>query len=178
MIFAEYLHEASKAWRDAEKDIGEPSNSLKWPVGEGMKRNNGVAAYVVSTEGAIGYVDLLHALANNISYGAVQNKDNLYIHAEPKNMTAAAKGLATKINDDLTFKLTNKSGKEAYPICGAVWAVCYQNQPAATQKMVADFLHWVTHEGQEFAEARTYAPLPDDLIERVDQKIKSIKTVQ
>ena len=174
-IFTDYLYGASELW---QKKMGPPRNEIKWPVGVGMLRNNGVATRVPRTEGAIGYVDLLFAKARNLSYGAVENTDKTaFIHAEPENLTAAAQTMAGKVPDDLTFKLTNKPGKTTYPICGAVWAVCYQKQPAADQKMVVDFLHYITHEGQKLAKARTYAPLPDILVQRVDEKLKSI-TVQ
>ena len=93
-------------------------------------------------------------------------------------MTAAAEGLGTDIPEDLTVNLLNKPGKNSYPICSAVWAVCYQNQPASQNKMVVDFLSWATHEGQKSAEARVYAPLPKELVGRVEQKLKSIQAGQ
>jgi len=173
--FTEYLYGVSEAW---QKQLGAPSSKIDWPVGVGQDRNHNVAHYVSQTEGAIGYVDLLHALDDKIQYGAVQNKDKTaFIHAGPENMAAAAKGLnAADINDDLTFNLTSRPGKESYPICGAVWAVCYLNQPAAQEKLVVDFLHWMTHEGQSYTKERVHAPLPEELIQRVDEKLKSIKT--
>src|SRR5262249_46311199 len=157
----DYLVGASKAWKDKfEKGRTE----IKWPVGVGKPQNPGVAGHVRDTEGAIGYVELLYALQNNIKYGAVQNKDgDAFIHAKVENVTAAAKGGIAEIPEDLTFSLNNKPGKDSYPICGAVWAVCYQNQPANAHKVVTDFLHWVTHEGQKYAKELHYAPLPDEL---------------
>ena len=38
-----------------------------------------------------------------------------------------------------------------------------------------DFFHWVTHEGQEYAEGLHYSKLPRGLIERVDKKLSLIK---
>jgi phosphate transport system substrate-binding protein len=169
-IFSDYLCGASDAWREK---YPKPSSEIKWQVGEGKPRNEGVARYVKETEGAIGYVDLVQAWINELPYGAVQNKDRTaFIHAEAKNMTAAA--AAATVPEDLTFKLTNQPGADSYPITGTVWAVCYQTQPAANQKSVVDFLHWATHEGQQFAENMAYAPLPAAFIERVDKKLDSI----
>jgi phosphate transport system substrate-binding protein len=172
-IFADYLAGASPAWKEK---MGAAKNEIDWPVGEGKDRNDGVAMYVQQTEGAIGYVDLLHAYVKEIPYGAVQNKDKTaFIHAEAENMTAALKGSISEVHDDLTFSLTNKGGKDSYPICGGIWAVCYKNQPGDKQKQVVDFLTWATHDGQKFASGMTYAPLPEELIDRVEEKIKSIK---
>jgi phosphate transport system substrate-binding protein len=172
-IFADYLAKASNTWRDK---MGEARNAMEWPVGDAESRNEGLASRVRVTEGAIGYVDLLHAVNNKLPYGAVQNKDQTaFIHATPENMTAALKAMHADIPEDLTFKLTNQPGKDSYPISGTVWAVCYRTQPASLKKEVVDFLHWVTHEGQRFAPDMTYAPLPEELVERVDQKLKSIE---
>jgi phosphate transport system substrate-binding protein len=178
LIFSEYLTEASAAWREK---YPQPSSEVKWPegVGVGMARNNGVANHVMTTEGALGYVDLLYAFTGELQHGAVQNKDKTaFIHAAADNMTAAAKNMKGDIPEDLTFKLINRSGKDSYPISGVIWAVCYQTQPAADGKKVVDFLQWVTHEGQQFASNMSYAPLPEELVARVEDKLKSIKVAQ
>jgi phosphate transport system substrate-binding protein len=177
-IFAEYLAGASTAW---PKDL-EVDNKVNWPVEDKERtafksRNHGVAMHVMVTEGAIGYVDLLHAYGEEtLQYGAVENKEHAFIHAEAKNMTAAVKEVLAEGSDELALAtLTNRPGKESYPICGAIWAVCYQNQPASSQKDVVDFLTWVTHDGQQYAQGMSYAPLPEELTKRAEQKLKSIK---
>jgi phosphate ABC transporter phosphate-binding protein len=172
LIFTDYLQGASARWK---KEMGEASSTVEWPVGEGMERNKGVAVHVSKTDGAIGYVDLLFATAG--TYGAVQNMDKTaFIHAEPENITAAAQGLIASIPEDLTFKLTNKPGNESYPISGGIWAVCYQNQPKANRQQVPELLQWIMHEGQTHAKDRSYAPLPIELVGRVEQRLKLIKT--
>jgi phosphate transport system substrate-binding protein len=162
-----------------EKVIGPAKSDVKWPVGVGGSRNVGVARHVRETEGAIGYVDLLHVFGGQLPYGAVETKDkSAFVHAESENMTAAAESLGGDVSPDLTFSLTNRPGKNAYPICGAIWAVCYRNQPAQKGKAVMDFLQWVTHEGQKFAAHLSYAPVPADLVLRAEEKIKTIRVGQ
>jgi len=174
-IFTDFLAGASAAWR---QEMGPGSNQVKWPAGVGAPRNHGVADLVYRTDGAIGYTDLLYSTYGDLRYGAVQNKDGTsFIHVEAKNMTAAVHGLLADIPDDLTFPLTNARGNAAYPICGAVWAVCYQKQPAANHQNVVDFLQWITHDGQHFAANMGYAPLPEELVKRAEEKLKSIKAV-
>jgi phosphate transport system substrate-binding protein len=171
LIFTEYLQGASPKWKT---QMGAAQSTVKWPVGVGMERNQGVALHVWKTEGAIGYVDLLFAKSR--TYGAVQNADGTaFIHAEPENVTAAAQSIIAEIPKNLTFTLTNKPGKESYPISGAIWALCYQQQPARNRQLVQEFLHWITHEGQSYATYRTYAPLPQELIPRIEQRLKLIK---
>jgi phosphate transport system substrate-binding protein len=172
-IFTDYLHGASPAWA---KKFGPASNEVKWPVGVSKTRNTGVRKHIEETDGAIGYVDLFHASGGAFPYGAVQNADKSeFIHAAAANMTAATKTVVANISEDLTFKLTNQPGKDAYPICGAIWAICYQTQSAADQKTVTEFLHWVLHDGQKSAASTFYAPLPEELVKRADERVKLIK---
>jgi phosphate ABC transporter phosphate-binding protein len=171
-IFTEYLIGASGTWKEK---FDKPASEVKWEVGEGQQRNEGVALRVKQTEGAIGYVDLVHALNYELPYAKIQNKDKTdYIHADAEKMTSAAHAVAIADADELTVKLTNQPGKDSYPITGVVWAVCYKNQPAADHKSVVDFLHWATHDGQQFAKNMSYAPLPPEFVERVDKKLESI----
>jgi phosphate transport system substrate-binding protein len=177
LIFADYLHGASDLWK---KEGGPVSSELKLgSFAVGKSRNQGVGDYVRETEGAIGYVDLLYVrngVDPDLMHGAIENKEGKFIHVQADNMTAAAKATVNDIPEDLTFNLTNKSGPETYPICGAIWAVCYQDQPAAEYQKIVDFLSWITHEGQKYAEYMTYAPLPPELVRRAEQKLKTIKS--
>jgi phosphate ABC transporter phosphate-binding protein len=183
-IFAQYLHATSDNWR---KKMGEPKSEYKekdehkWLVGVGKERSRGVAEHVRATEGTIGYVEHVWVYVNGgeLQWGAVQNKDkNAFLMGKPEYMTAAAESLAAgDIKDDLSFDLTNRPGEKSYPICGSIWAVCYRDQPAANYKTVADFLEWMTHEGQKkYPETRSYAPLTKTLLERADAKLKTIKS--
>ena len=45
------------------------ATAVNWPVGVGGKGNEGVAGLVKQTPGSIGYVELIYALQNKISYG-------------------------------------------------------------------------------------------------------------
>jgi phosphate transport system substrate-binding protein len=171
-LFTDYLHQVSERWR---QEVGAPANEIAWKVGVGKLRNQGVKNEVYATEGAIGYVDLIHALPGEVPYGAVENHDHTaFIHAQAANLTAAVAGQLADLPDDLTFHLTNRAGKDAYPIAGVIWAVCYQAQPADRHSQVVDFLWWATHDGQRFATDMAYAPLPPELVGRVEKKVQSI----
>jgi phosphate ABC transporter phosphate-binding protein len=176
LIFADYLHGASDLWKKEGGPLGSELKLGSFAIGK--SRNEGVEDYVRKTEGAIGYVDLLHVkngVDPDLMYGAIENKDGKFIHVQAENMTAAARAIINDIPEDLTFKLTNKSGPQAYPICGTIWAVCYRNQPAADHQKIVDFLQWITHQGQKDAVYMTYAPLPPELVGRAEQKLKTIK---
>jgi len=179
LIFTDYLSKASSKWREK---FPRGKSELSWPLGKGAKRNMYLALEVSQTDGAIGYVDLVHThLIKEIEleYGAVQNQDKTgFLRADGENMTGAAREAISELQSDLTFEVANKPGPKSYPISGVIYAVCYRTQPEANRAMVVDFLRWAIHQGQEFTEKMNYAPLPPELIERVDQRLKSIDSAK
>ena len=112
----------------------------------------------------------------------MQTKDKTgFVRAEPENMTASAASILADIPEDLIFNLTNKPGKNSYPISGVIYAVCYQTLPAETRQRVVDFLHWATHEGQPDAAKLAYrAAAPGtcdaDRREAQDDQGRSVRT--
>jgi phosphate transport system substrate-binding protein len=112
-----------------------------------------------------------------LDYGAVENREGEFVRAEPANMTAAATAALGEIPEELTFDLTNRPGKESYPIAGVIYAICTSAQPADRQKQTVEFLRWAVHEGQSDIARGTFAPLPPELVERVDKRLGVIKAL-
>jgi phosphate transport system substrate-binding protein len=172
-IFTDYLNKVSPDWK---KQVGPPNTAVKWPTGTGQKGTEGVAGEVKRTPGAIGYVELIYALENKIPYGEVQNKEGKYILASLESVTEAAKGAVSDIPEDLRYSLTDKPGKDTYPICGTTWAVVFEDQTGNKNgKALVEFLRWLTHDGQEMAKELRYSRLPKELVERIDKKLDAIK---
>jgi phosphate transport system substrate-binding protein len=170
-IFTDYLAKVSKEW----KDKAGSGTEVKWAIGEGHKGNEDLAAAINKTDGAIGYVDLIHALQKKIKHPKIKNKDGNFVQGSLEGVTAAAEGALTDIPDDLRFSLTNAPGKDAYPISGATWAIVYVKQNGDRGKRVADFLTWATHDGQESVTDLYYARLPKGLVQKVDGKLKEMQ---
>jgi phosphate transport system substrate-binding protein len=169
-IFTDYLSKVSNQWKEK---VGH-GTSVKFPVGAGEKGNEDVAAAISKTAGAIGYVDLLHALRQRIKHAAVKNKEGRYVQGSLEGVSAAAEGALAEIPADLRFSLTNADGKDAYPISGTTWAILYTKQSEARGKRLIEFLTYVTHDGQEAATDLYYARLPKGLIAKIDEKLKTI----
>ena len=170
-IWADYLSKVSPEWKSK---VG-TGTSLEWPAGEGAKGNEGVAGRVKATPGALGYIELIYALQNNIEFGKVKNKAGSVVTGSLQSVTAAANNSLTNIPEDLRYSITNADGKDSYPISGTTWAVIYVKQPAGKGKQVVDFLRWCTHDGQKYCEALKYATLPKGLVEKIDKKLDSVQ---
>jgi phosphate transport system substrate-binding protein len=169
-IFTDYLNTISYDWHAS---VG-CNMSVNWPAGLGGKGNEGVAGQVKQLSGAIGYVELIYALQNNLSYADVKNAGGNYITPSLDSVTAAM-GTA-KVPDDFRFSMVNAPGANSYPISGATWLLVYAKQKdAAKGKKLVEFLNWAMSEGQKIAPSLNYASLPQNLQKRVLQRIKEIQ---
>jgi phosphate transport system substrate-binding protein len=170
-IFTEFLSTVDK-WKNK---VGS-NTTVDWPVGSGEKGNPAVADNIARNPGSIGYVELLYALQKkDIQYGAVRNKAKKFIHADLPSVRAAA-GSLKSYPDNLCYSIVKDyEGADAYPISGTTWAVLYQNQSGDAGHELVKFLRWVVHDGQKHAEQMHYAALPDKLVQRIDEKLKTIK---
>ena len=170
-IFTDYLSKVSKEWASGPGKGTSPS----WPVGVGGKGNEGVAGLVRQLPGAIGYVELIYALQNHISYGAVKNASGNWVKASIKGVTAAAASVK-QIPADYRVSITNAPGAESYPISSFTWLlVPIHSADPAKGKVLKDMLSWIVKSGQSQVEALSYAPLPSSVSERV---LKSIYALQ
>src|SRR5439155_10640928 len=160
-IFVDFLSKASPAFKDK---VG-VATSVNWPTGVGGKGNEGVAGLVKQTPGAIGYVELVYALQNNIAYGAVKNKAGSYLKASLESVTAAASATASSMPADFRVSITNADGKDAYPIASYTWILLFQNPTDKDKgrKMVA-FVRWAITDGEAYTKDLGYAPLPASVV--------------
>jgi phosphate transport system substrate-binding protein len=171
-IFTDYLSAVNPAWADT---VGK-STSVKWPAGIGLgaKGSEGVAGQVKQISGAIGYAELAYANQNKMAYADVKNAAGNFVSPSPESVSAA---LATAtIPDDFRFSMVNPPGEQAYPIAGASWALVYQQQKnAAHGKKLVAFLKWAIADGQKISATLDYAPLPENVQQRVSALIDTIK---
>ena len=148
------------------------SGEGSWPTGVGGKSNAGVAAQVKSTTGAIGYNELAYVLSNNMQYAAVQNANRKYVLPSVQSAAAAAQTMST-FPEDLRFYFVDAPGDASYPITGFSWVIVYQHQTNVEKgKATANMLWWVTHDGQQYATALSYVPLPPSIVTKDEVKIK------
>ena len=156
-IFVDYLSKVSTQFKS---DVG-VSTSVKWPTGVGGKGNEGVSGLVTQTPGSIGYVELIYALQNKISFGSVQNAAGEFVKASVGAVTKAADAAAPNIPADFRVSITNAQGAGAYPISSFTWLLLYEDpKDKAAGKAMVDFMRWALTDGQKYAADLGYAPLP------------------
>ena len=169
-IFTDYLSKVSKDW---ESSVGKGA-SPKWPVGLGGKGNEGVAGQIRQLEGAIGYIELVYAVENKITYGSVKNAAGNFVKASLDSVTEAAASVKD-MPADFRVSITNAPGKTAYPISSFTWLLIPQQaQDPKKGKIISDFLKWMVTDGQKMTNQLSYAPLPKSVVEKVKAVIPQI----
>jgi len=171
-IWTDYLSKVSDEWKGKVSK----GTSVNWPVGLGGKGNEGVTGLVKQTPNAIGYVELIYAVQNNIPYGTVKNSSGNFVKAELASVTAAAAGAAKEMPDDFRVSITNAPGKTAYPISSFTWLLIPQKfQDAGKRDAIKGFLKWMLSDGQDSVEVLSYAKLPKEVVEKEKKAINNIQ---
>ncbi|HEX6858592.1 MAG TPA: phosphate ABC transporter substrate-binding protein PstS [Caulobacteraceae bacterium] len=162
-LFTSYLSAVAPQWQA----VG-ASDAVAWPAGQGGKGNDGVAAYVKQTAGAMGYVEYAYAKQNNMTYALLQNADGQFVAPTAENFAAAAAGADWSKAPGFYLLLLNQPGADAWPITGATFILMHKRQDdAATAKAVLRFFDWAYVKGDAAAQELAYVPLPADLKDRV-----------
>lgn len=170
-IFTDYLSKVSSEWQNGPGK----GTSVKWPVGLGGKGNEGVAGMIRQMQGGIGYIELIYAVQNKIDYGSVKNASGAFVKASLDSVTSAAAS-AKSMPADFRVSITNAPGKDAYPISSFTWLLIPEkSKEAAKGKILADFLTWMVDDGQKMTADLTYAPLPENVAEKVKGAIKLVQ---
>ena len=171
-IWTDYLSKVSDEWKNK---VGK-GTSVNWPVGLGGKGNEGVAGLVKQTPNAMGYIELIYAIQNKMPYGKVKNSAGVFIKADLAGVTAAAAGAAKNMPADFRVSITDAPGKTAYPISSFTWLLIPSKfSDGSKRDAMKGFIKWMLTDGQNQAEALSYAKLPKEV---VAMEIKDVDKIQ
>jgi phosphate transport system substrate-binding protein len=159
-VWTDYLSKVSADWKSK---VGS-NTSVQWPVGLGGKGNQGVAGIVKQTPYAVGYVELIYAIQNNMLSGLVQNSSGNFVKASLETAKNAAAGAASEMQNDVRVSITNPPGKDAYPICSFTYLLIPVHiADAAKRDAIKAFLNWMLTDGQGMVESLDYGQLPESV---------------
>jgi phosphate transport system substrate-binding protein len=170
-IFTDYLSKVSKEWADGPGRGASPN----WPTGVGGKGNEGVAGYVRQLPGAIGYVELIYALQNKMTFGEIKNAAGNYVRASIEGVTESAASVKS-MPADYRVSITNAPGANAYPVSSFTWMLIpVKSADPAKGKIIKDMLSWIINSGESEVSTLSYAPLPKVVADKV---LKSVYSLQ
>jgi phosphate ABC transporter phosphate-binding protein len=182
-IFTDYLSSVSKEW---EEKVGR-GKVFSFPEAIGnrgvqAKGNEGVTAVIKQNPYSIGYIELAYAIQNDVSFALLKNKAGNFVDANVGTVAAAAASAAGKLprGDESWYgvSIVNADGENAYPIASFSYILVYKDldyMPEQKAKALVEFLKWMVTDGQKYAEALHYVPLPEEVMERNLETISMIK---
>jgi phosphate transport system substrate-binding protein len=169
--FTKYLSKtAAKDW------TFDHAKAWKAPGGTGQKGSDGVASYVKSTAGALGYVELSFAENSDLQKAKIKNGAGEYTELTGQSAGKTIEGAkVTGTGNDLKMDIdyaTTTPG--AYPIVLVTYEIaCSKGSPKA--KEIQSFLKYASStDGQSALADLGYAPLPETIRAKVDTSVGAI----
>jgi phosphate transport system substrate-binding protein len=155
-VFTSYLSLKSADWKSA---LG-AGEALEWPGGIGGKGNDGVAAYVKQTPGAIGYVEHAYAKQNAMADVQLQNAAGQFVGPDAAGFAAAAAAADWAATPGYGILLLDEPGQGAWPITAATFILVHKT---AAAREAIKFFEWAYAKGDASASGLGYTPLPAPL---------------
>ncbi len=185
-VFTSFLSDESSIW----KTTFGAANVIDWPAQTfGGKGNPGVATLVQQNLHSIGYVEISYAIQNNISYGNVRNAAGKYVKPTMETLAEAAAAVSLELpQGDESWAIVGsyfnlhdvEEPGNGYPITAFSYIIVYRELdvlPGMTvekAKAFAWFLWWIIHDGQHYAPALTYVPLPQAVVTHNESTLRMI----
>ena len=168
--WTDYLTTVSPEWAAR---VGRGA-AVKWPAttSVGGKGNEGVAANVSRTRGAIGYVEYAYVKKNNMTFLQLQNKSGRWVSPDDLTFAAAADGADWFSVPGMGLSIVDQRNPNAWPVSSASFIIMYKD-PAdkrASQE-VLKFFDWAFRNGKKDAIDLDYVPLPDALTRQIRERV-------
>lgn len=154
--FLSFLGRHAAPWGSSSGD-----EATRWPVGRGMAGNEGVAAEVQVTLGAIGYVEVSYAKQMRLPVAAMRNAAGAFVLPTSDATASAANAAFRGRPADSVSSLLGAASADAYPIASLTWLLIPpQARDTARSNAVFAFARWALARPPSEIEQLGYAPLP------------------
>lgn len=172
-VFTTHLAAISEEWKKGP-GIG---TTAKWPESSkfvASPKNDGIAATIRQTPGAIGYVEFAFGKFAKLDMALLQNRAGQFVAPGGKG---AEEALATaKLPPDLRVWIADPEGAGAYPIVTYTWLLFYRkNEDAKKAGALRELVAWCLTEGQKMSPQMGYIPLPASVVAEVKKAASAIQ---
>jgi phosphate transport system substrate-binding protein len=172
-VFTTHLSAVSEEWK---KGPG-AGTTVKWPSGDKLvasPKNDGVAATIRQTPGAIGYVEYAFGKFSKLEMASLQNKAGQYVAPGGKGGEEAL--ASVKLPPDLRAWLPDPEGAQAYPIATYTWLLLYKkNTDAKKAAALRELVDYCLTEGQKVSGQMGYIPLPASVATVVKKAAENVQ---
>ncbi len=152
-------------------------NTVNWP--ETMKmvkapKNDGVAATIKQTPGAIGYIEYGFAVMSKSPMASLENKAGKFVAPGLESGQAALANAV--LPENMIAWITDPAGDKSYPIATYTWMIFYKKYAdAAKADALRKMVTYCLDEGQKIADKAGYIPLPANVVEKVRKASANIQ---
>jgi len=168
-LFTDFLARASPTF---QRTVG-AGKIVRFPTGLGAKGNEGVTGQIRMTPGALAYTELAYATQSRLPRAALSNRSGQFVEPRLETITAAAESVP--MPETLHVSLVDAPAANAYPLAAYTYVLLYRDLPDALKgDALARFIWWASHEGQAFAPALDYAPLPAPVVAQVERALSRV----
>jgi len=171
-VFTQHLTAISEKWK-AGPGTGK---SVTWPAKAaiGGAKNDGVAALIQRTPGAIGYIEYVFAATSKQPVAQLENKAGKFV---APTLDAAKASLAkVELPADLRAWVTDPEGDTAYPIATYTWILAKKKYAdKAKGDALKKLLKWCLADGQALSESLHYIALPAEVVTKVSAAVDTIE---
>jgi phosphate transport system substrate-binding protein len=126
------------------------------------------------SEGAVGYVGYEFAHRYGLQIALLENKSGNFVAPNEESLRAAL--ASAELPENLRAFVPDPSRPEAYPIATFTWVLLrrkYTEAPKA--QALRDLFTWALGQGQSYASALGYIPLPSEVGAKALAELQSIK---
>jgi len=172
-VFTQHLSTISEAWKNGPGT----GTTVNWPSSDkfiASPKNDGVAATIKQTPGAIGYIEYGFAELGKLPMASIQNKAGKYVKPSLESGQAALAGV--DLPADLRAWLPDPSGDDAYPIVTYTWMAFYKkyDDPKKAETL-RNVVKYCLIDGQKMSGKMGYIPLPDRVVQVVSSALDNIR---
>jgi len=168
-VFTKHLSEISTEFAASPGTNKMPN----WPVGTRSKGNEGVTASIMTTPGAIGYVEYGYAKGQDLPTASLQNKSGAFV--APSTASAQAALSRAEMPEDLILWISDPDGEASYPIVTYTWLLCYKTyEDPAKASLLKEVVNYCLDTGQAESESLGYIPLPENVVAKVKAALDTI----
>jgi phosphate transport system substrate-binding protein len=171
-IFSHFLARQSTRWRDR---VGQ-GQSVPFPMGRGWRGSAGVAGWVKSTPGAIGYVQFTFAEEIGLPMAALRNQAGQFVAPRPEVLAASPSDIEPPTSPAAAGYLTELACAHCYSLTGISHVVVAREQhDRLVGEALTAFLWWAIHDGQRIAAESGYAALSAPLVEVAQARVERLE---
>lgn len=150
--------------------------TVDWPAKQLVKspKNDGVAATIMQTPGAIGYIEYGYAKMAKLPMASLENKAGKFV--APGLAGGQAALASATMPADMIVWVTDPAGDASYPVVTYTWMMFYKKyEDAQKVQWIHKLLNYCLTDGQKISDKAGYIALPQEVVKKVEAAAKNIQ---